>query len=94
MTVELNKETLKTLMGHCSNYQELFNVMKARMLPMKAEEMVHLLMLFDEIDNEQGNAPDSDFVESLAKVVGTESNEIERFWKYLAMGDYDGDWEE
>lgn len=88
------KEELNNLIELYPNHQKLFKVMKTKMKPMKAEEMVQMLFLFDEIDNEYGNAPDSDFVEALAKELGTESKEIERFWKYLAMGDCDAEWED
>ena len=94
MTVMLGKDELNNLIELYPNHKELREVMASRMAPMKAEEMVQMLCLFDEIDNEYGNAPDSDFVEALAYDVRTPPEEVDRFWKYLAMGDYDAEWED
>lgn len=94
MTVMLGKEELKNLIELYPSYKKLREVMASRMAPMKAEEMVQMLILFDEIVNEYGNAPDSDFVEALAYDVRTDPKEIDRFWKYLAMGDCDAEWDD
>lgn len=94
VTVMLAKEELNNLIELYPNHNELLEVLASRMAPMKAEEMVQMLIYFDEIDNEYGNAPDSDFVEALAYEVGTSPEEVDRFWKYLAMGDCDAEWED
>lgn len=90
----MEKIELNNLIELYPNHKELRKVMASRLAPMKAEEMVQMLIDFDEIDREYGNAPDSDFVEALAYDVRTDPNEVDRFWKYLAMGDYDAEWED
>ena len=90
----LSKEELNNLIELYPNHEELREVIARRLPPLKAEEMVDMLISFDEIDNEYGNAPDSDFVEALAYDVRTTPEEVDRFWKYLAMGDYDAEWED
>lgn len=90
----MEKIELNNLIELYPNHKELRKVMASRLAPMKAEEMVDMLIAFDEIDREYGNAPDSDFVEALAYDVRTDPKEVDRFWKYLAMGDYDAEWED
>ena len=91
----ISKEELKNLLEQYPNHKELLPVLAHEMpYMMKAEEMVELLILFDELDHEMSGVPDSDFVEALAYDVRTEPEEVDRFWKYLAMGDYDAEWED
>ena len=75
------------------SWDGLKEIYAKRLAPMTGEEMVRMLILFDEMVWETG-APDSDFVEALAYDVRTDPKEIDRFWKYLAMGDCDAEWDD
>ena len=94
----LNKDALnmaiELLPMHSDLLSALTKVMRENDITLNCEEMVQMLHLFDEIDNECGNAPDSDFVEALAYDTGTNPDEADSFWKYLAMGDFDAEWED
>lgn len=90
----LSKNELNNLIELYPNHNKLREVMAKKLPAMTAEQMVDMLISFDELDNELGNAPDSDFVEALAYDTGTEPEEVDRFWKYLAMGDFDAEWED
>ena len=85
---------LSDLVEQYPNFKELRKVLAGMLPPLKGEDMVNMLIAFDVLDSDGISAPDSDFVEALAYDVRTEPEEVDRFWKYLAMGDLDGEWED
>lgn len=93
----LSKDNLMKLMNVYKTNRELKRVLKGKMkqskVKMNSAEMIQMLIDFDEIYNELGWAPDSDFVESLAYDTGSEPEEVDKFWKYLAFGDVNAEWD-
>ena len=85
----MDKQYLIDLLELEPSEEELLNTLASKAGPMNAEKMIELLFTFDEIENELGSAPDSDFIESLGYKTGTKEKEIARFWHYLECGQFD-----
>ena len=91
------KERIRAMLRADRSYDEIRDELAGELRDqkrvLKAEDMITLMFELDELANEEGSAPDTDWIEGLAYQTGAEATEVDRFWKYCAYGDTEADWE-